>query len=98
MPKKITHIRKPLLGNHEHITHCSNPSEGWEESVSDMVYKIDYNKEIYYVVDPRTGKTAYVGVVKPTNHPPYLRTYADGVWNDNLLSLPNLSALHNKTL
>lgn len=29
-----------------------------------------------------------VGVVKPSNGQPYLRTYADGQWNNNLLSLP----------
>jgi hypothetical protein len=29
---------------------------------------------------------AQVGVVNGT--PPYLRTYADGVWTNNLLSLP----------
>ncbi|MDB4984661.1 MAG: hypothetical protein JWM20_840 [Patescibacteria group bacterium] len=38
-----------------------------------------------YVKDAR-GNIAYVGVI--TNHiPPYLRTYADGKWSDNLLSL-----------
>ena len=39
------------------------------------------------VIDPRTGKRADVGVVRQNGRPPYLRTYADGVWNDNLLSL-----------
>ena len=29
---------------------------------------------------------AKVGVVKAD--PPYIRTFADGVWNDNLLALP----------
>jgi hypothetical protein len=30
-----------------------------------------------------------VGVVKPQGRQPYLRTYANGEWNDNLLSLPH---------
>ncbi|WP_240793257.1 DUF3892 domain-containing protein [Arthrobacter crystallopoietes] len=29
-----------------------------------------------------------VGVIKPDNAAPYLRTYADGLWNNNLLPLP----------
>lgn len=29
-----------------------------------------------------------VGVVHPQNGQPYLRTYADGTWTDNLLALP----------
>lgn len=32
------------------------------------------------------GHEAQVGVVQMS--PPYLRTYADGDWNDNLLALP----------
>jgi hypothetical protein len=32
------------------------------------------------------GNEIAVGVVKATPH--YIRTYADGVWTDNLLSLP----------
>lgn len=29
-----------------------------------------------------------VGVVRPTHGQPYLRTYADGEWTNNLLNLP----------
>ena len=33
-----------------------------------------------------------IGVVKPTDgRDPYLRTYADGDWNNNLLALPECS-------
>jgi hypothetical protein len=31
---------------------------------------------------------AEVGVVAPTHGSKYLRTYADGQWNNNLLALP----------
>lgn len=31
---------------------------------------------------------AEVGVVRPASEQPYLRTYADGKWTNNLLSLP----------
>ena len=37
--------------------------------------------------DPKTGKRADIGVVRAAGHAPYLRTHADGDWNDNLLSL-----------
>jgi len=32
------------------------------------------------------GSVSTVGVVDA--NPPYIRTYADGIWNDNLLALP----------
>lgn len=34
------------------------------------------------------GREVSVGIVEAS--PPYLRTYADGVYNDNLLSLPRV--------
>jgi hypothetical protein len=38
-------------------------------------------------VDPNTGKRTDVAVVRPVGRAPYLRTHADGDWNNNLLSL-----------
>ncbi|MCU1363644.1 MAG: hypothetical protein JWM55_1472, partial [Acidimicrobiaceae bacterium] len=32
--------------------------------------------------------TVYVGVVRPNTGSAYVRTYADGIWKDNLLALP----------
>ncbi|WP_344391902.1 DUF3892 domain-containing protein [Streptomyces vastus] len=40
-----------------------------------------------YTDDDR-GHWAYVLVVTPAYGEKYLRTYADGVWTDNLLALP----------
>ncbi|MBR0950426.1 DUF3892 domain-containing protein [Bradyrhizobium canariense] len=40
-----------------------------------------------YTLDPRTGKRADIGVVRPTGRAAYVRTYADGVWNDKLLAM-----------
>ncbi|ADI31076.1 DUF3892 domain-containing protein [Methylotenera versatilis] len=85
---KITCINKPLSGSHEHITHVGNPEVGWIWTVADVVKSIDANQNTFYVLDPSTGKRANVGVIRPSNHAPYLRTYADGNWSDNLLSLP----------
>lgn len=50
-----------------------------------MVEWIDGGGKAY--VESGTSTVA-VGVVKPSNGEPYLRTYANGVWTDNLLSLP----------
>ena len=32
--------------------------------------------------------TVSVGVVNPASGPSYVRTFADGVWKDNLLAIP----------
>lgn len=85
---RITCINKPLNGTHEHITHVGNPVDGWKWTVADVIKSIDAGTNTFYVSDSKTGKRANVGVVRPTNHAPYIRTYADGYWNDNLLSLP----------
>ena len=87
MSKQITYINKPNQGGHQHITHCGG--NGWETSVADIVYNIRNKIESYYVQDSSGRSLSNVGVVEASNHAPYLRTYANGQWNDNLLSLPN---------
>jgi len=88
---RITCITKPKNGSHEHITHVGNPSGGWKWPVADVIKSIEAKTNTFYVLDVYTGKRAEVGVIYPQNHAPYLRTYADGNWNDNLLSLPQCS-------
>lgn len=70
---------------HEHITKVK-----WQDgpksnacSRSDMVTWIKEGNKAY-VTDG--NKTVGVGVVEA--NPPYLRTFADGVWTNNLLALP----------
>lgn len=85
---QVTCITKPNPQSpHEHITHIGNPSVPWKLTAEDAIRRIDSKTDTFYVVDPRTGKTAYVGVFRVSGRRPYLRTYADGDWNDNLLSL-----------
>jgi len=48
-----------------------------------MVTWIDEGGKAYVVVG---NLRVEVRVVKA--HPPYVQTYADGVWKDNLLALP----------
>lgn len=70
---------------HEHITTVGN-SGVWTRTVAQVVSLIKTNTDSFYVQDAY-GRSANVGVVEPAGRPPYLRTYADGVWTDNLLSL-----------
>jgi len=44
-------------------------------------------RSAFFVVDPNNGKRSNVGVVREASRAPFLRTYADGDWNNNLLSL-----------
>ncbi|WP_218567647.1 DUF3892 domain-containing protein [Pseudomonas tructae] len=39
------------------------------------------------MIDPVSGARADIGVVREPGRAPYLRTYADRQWNNNLLSL-----------
>lgn len=69
---------------HEHITHIAG--SGWRYSVADAIRRINARTDSFYT--SVGGRTADVGVVDGR----YLRTYANGQWNDNLLSLPKLAA------
>jgi hypothetical protein len=85
---QVTCITKPHPQSpHEHITHLGNPKAGWTWPRERVIQSIDSKTNTFFVLDPRTGKRADIGVVRATGHAPYLRTYADGVWSDNLLSL-----------
>ena len=74
---------------HEHIASVRwrNPKTGanGENSRGEMVTWIRDKSGDAYVCGT-DGHMARVGVVRAT--PPYIRTYADGVWTDNLLALP----------
>jgi hypothetical protein len=87
---QVTAIRKPnIFSSHEHITHIGNPQAGWIMTREEAIRQIDGNLNSFYVVDPRNlHRIAWVGVVRERGKLSYLRTHADGVWNDNLLSLP----------
>ena len=80
-------IRKPNReSRHEHITHIGNNRENWLLTREAAIVRIDGGNEAFYTVDNTTGKRAYIGVVKEPGKAPYLRTHADGKWNDNLLA------------
>ena len=86
---QVTCINKPHhQSTHEHITHIGNLQEHWRVTRESAIRQIDSNSEQYYTVEHQTGKQCYVGVVREAGKHPYLRTHADGKWNDNLLAQP----------
>lgn len=85
---QVTCINKPNhLSSHEHITHIGNVANQWRIPRENAIARIDGGQEAFYTVDRYTGTKVYVGVVRDTGKLPYLRTHADGKWNDNLLAL-----------
>jgi hypothetical protein len=85
---RVTCITKPQPQSpHEHITHVGDSRVGWKWAREDVIRSIDAGTNTFYVLDPYTGRRSNVGVVRPVGRAPYLRTHADGDWNDNLLSL-----------
>jgi hypothetical protein len=91
MAIQITHVRyQGFSKNHESIIRYKWRNDA-TNAVGDndkpsMVDFIDGKKGTAYVSDG--GSRVAVGTVHPTNGQPYLRTYADGKWTDNLLALP----------
>jgi hypothetical protein len=85
---RVTCITKPdRFSRHEHITHLGGAT--WKWSREEVIRSIDEKTNTFYVQDA-AGNRANVGVVDPQDgRARYVRTYADGVWNDNLLSLPS---------
>lgn len=87
---EITCINKPdRMSRHEHIQYIGNQAEHWKLSLQSAISRISSKTEAFYTVDRTTGRKIYVGVVPSEGlRGAYLRTHADGKWNDNLLALP----------
>ncbi len=85
---EVTCINKPdRMSSHEHITHIGNIAGAWRITREDAIRRIDSKEEAFFTTDRSTGKQMYIGVVRGDgNKAPYLRTHADGKWNDNLLA------------
>lgn len=84
---QVTCIIKPHPQSpHEHITHVGNPPN-WLWTREQVINSIETRTNTFFVRDPFTGKRADIAVVRGVGKVPYLRTHADGYWNDNLLSL-----------
>ena len=80
---QVTCINKmPRTNPHEGITHLGGT--GWRWSTQQVIVSIRAKTNTFYT--QVNGSRADIGVVEGTNGS-YLRTYANGTWNDNLLSL-----------
>ena len=81
---QVTCINKqPRDNTHEGITHLGGPS--WRWTRKQVIDSIEAKTNTFYTLV--AGNRGNIGVVNGQNGK-YLRTYADGKWNDNLLSLP----------
>ena len=87
-------IRRHMVGGraHEHIAEVE-----WQDVTTGridnssreiIVRWLDENPKVNIAIvkDPQ-GDTSWVGTIHPSGGPAYLRTHADGKWNDNLLAL-----------
>jgi hypothetical protein len=81
----VTCINKvPRTNRFEGITHLGVAGL-WKWTREQVIQSIENKSNTFYTMV--NGKRADIGVVNGPNGK-YLRTYADGVWNDNLLALP----------
>lgn len=81
---RVTCINKQPRNNpYEGITHLGG--QGWRWTRQQVVESINAKTNTFYTLV--NGNRGNIGVVNGPNGP-YVRTYADGKWNDNLLSLP----------
>lgn len=74
--------KQPRNNTHEGITHLGG--DGWKWTRKQVIDSIEEGTNTFYTFV--AGKRANVGVVNGSNGK-YVRTYADGTWNDNLLAL-----------
>lgn len=80
---RVTCINKQQRNNpYEGITFLGG--NGWKWSRQRVIASIDRGTNTFYTLVG--GQRADIGIVHGPNGD-YLRTYADGVWNDNLLAL-----------
>jgi hypothetical protein len=84
---QVTCINKQPRNNpHEGITHLGGTGgQGWKWTRQQVIDSINARTNTFYTLV--NGKRANVAVVNGPNGD-YVRTHADGVWNDNLLALP----------
>lgn len=84
---QVTCINKQPRDNpHEGITHLGGTT--WKWTRQQVIDSIKNKANTFYTLVG--GKRAEVGVVNGQNGE-YLRTHADGYWNDNLLALAECS-------
>lgn len=88
---RIDCVNKPnRYSPHEHITHVGGPKPDgtgrWKDPVAAVVQLIESKQHRFYTKEGNAS--AWVGVRTSAAGRKFLQTYADGVWKDNLLALP----------
>lgn len=89
----ITAVRMQGGQHHAHITdvawlNTDTGVKGQSTTATMVEFVSEQNKPVR--VGSLNGWVA-VGVVRPADGKPYLRSHADNVWSDNLLELPRLA-------
>ena len=85
---QVTCITKPHPQSpYEHITHLGNPANNWMWTRQAVIESIDAKTNTFFTIDPISGKRANIGVYREAGKAPFVKTYADGDLNNNLLSL-----------
>jgi hypothetical protein len=84
---RVTHITRPENSNrHAHITKVWSGDSSW--TLQEAITEIKLWLCNFYVKD-EYGDIVFVKVIpKSALHIEHLRTWADGIWKDNLLNLP----------
>jgi Protein of unknown function (DUF3892) len=75
--------KQPRNNPHEGITHLGGDS--WKWTRQQVIASIEAKTNTFFTLV--RGNRGDIGIVDGPNGK-YLRTYADGKWNDNLLALP----------
>jgi hypothetical protein len=96
---QIRCINKPDHASpHERITHIGNGT--WRLPIDTAIALIQSKRHTFYTLTPNdvfglVSRRVDIGVVLAEGgllgRRAYVRTYADGVWTDNLLALPECS-------
>lgn len=77
--------KQPRQNPYEGITHLGGTGGGgWRWTRQQVINSINAKTNTFHTLV--NGDRSDIGVVNGPNGP-YLRTYADGEWNNNLLSL-----------
>lgn len=82
----ITCINKPdRLSPHEHITLIGNSAGNWRITTASAINRITNGTDSFCTINALGGRVD-IAVVRIAGRQPFLRTHADGQWNDNLLA------------
>ncbi len=86
---RVAFVARPhTVSSLAQITHAGDISPEWTWSRDQVIASILAGAHTFYVVDPRTGRRSELGTGQLGHGEACLCTYADGVWNDDLLWIP----------